>query len=91
MKKLHIKAILSSTILVIFILVTITGIGLFLAPSGLIAKTTDWTFLSMTKFQLEKFHTLTGFIFVALIIVHFIMNLSLFKGELKSLFRKRKK
>ena len=85
------RAILSSILGLLFLAVTLTGVGLFLSPSGRMANSTGWTFMSLTKFQLEKIHTLTGFILVALVLVHFILNYKMFVGETKLLYRRKKK
>ena len=81
---IRVRAILSLALLIIFIVVTFTGIGLHFSP----VKGISWTFLGLNKKQLENMHTLFGFIMSALVIFHFIVNYKLFLSELKSLFMK---
>ncbi len=85
-----IRAVTSTLLLVISVVVTFTGVGLFLAPSGRIARETGWTFFGFEKIQLEKLHTLTGFIMVGLIVFHFIINYSMYANEMKILLRRKK-
>ncbi len=82
---IKIKAIISSSLIVSFLITTLTGIGLYFAPSERIARATNWTFLSFSKTSLENVHTIFGFIMAALIIIHFLLNYKLFKGEIKAL------
>jgi len=86
-----IRGILSTALLVISIVVTFTGIGLFFAPSGKVARETGWKFLGFDKFHLEKLHTITGFIMVAIIIVHLAINYTMYINEMKLLFKTRKR
>jgi len=85
---IKIRAILSSLLIIIFTIVAITGIGLYIAPSGRIAKETTWYFLGLNKWQLEKLHALSGFILVGLIIIHFLINRKMFSTEIKALVKK---
>jgi len=85
---IKIRAILSSLLLITFIIVLFTGIGLYFSPSGKIAKEISWTFLGFNKWQLENLHTRSGFFMSALIIIHLFINYKMFLGELKVLFKK---
>ena len=85
---LQLRAIVSLALVVMTIVEAFTGIGLYLAPSGRIARTTNWTFLGFPLFKLEMLHTYFGFAMTALIVVHFILNAGLFKNEIKILFRR---
>jgi len=74
---IRIKAILSLLLLIIFIIVLFTGIGLYFSPSGRIAKEISWNFLGFD-----------GFIMSALVIIHLLINYKMFLGEVKFLFRR---
>ena len=78
------KAILSSLLLITFIIVTFTGTGLYFSPSGQIAKNTSWSFFGFDEWQLENIHTRIGFIMVALIIIHLFLNYKIFLNEIKN-------
>ncbi len=88
---IKIKAILSSTLLVSFLVLVVTGIGLYLSPSGKIAKETNWRFLSANKSQLEKIHTIFGFVFAGLVFFHWLANRKLLQVELQSFLGKNKR
>ena len=82
-----IRVILSSLLLITFIVVLFTGIGLYFSPSGKIAKEINWNFLGFNKLQLENLHTISGFIMSGLILIHLFLNYKMFLGEIKSLFK----
>ena len=88
---IKIKAVLSSLLLIDFIVVIFTGMGLYFAPAGRIAKINNWNFLGFEKSQLENMHTLFGFIMLVLIIIHLSLNYKMFLSELKILFKKQSK
>ena len=78
------RAILSSLLIIVFVVVAFTGIGLYFAP----ADPVGWSFFGLKKMQLEKLHTVSGFVMIGLIIVHLSLNFKMFIGELKSLKRR---
>ncbi len=85
MKTLKVRAITSTLLGLNFLIVTITGVGLKMSPNGRIAKQLHWTFLGMEKIQLEKIHTLTGFLMGAIVLVHLVLNYKMWLNEIKSL------
>ena len=78
-----IRAVLSSLLIATFMAVTFTGIGLWLAPSGRVAREMGWNFFGLDKWILENLHTLLGFSLSFLVVVHFILNFRLYVNELK--------
>ncbi len=86
--KIKLRAIISVLLLVTFLIVAITGIGLAQAPSGKIAYATSWTFLGMDKPALERAHTLSGIVMIALVLVHLAINLDMLVNELKVLTKR---
>ena len=87
MNIIKVRAIVSSSLIISFIIESLTGIGLHLAPSGRIVNETNWHFLMWSKKQLEMLHTVVGFIMLALVIIHFIINYKMFLNEIKKLFK----
>ncbi len=85
---IKIKAILSLLLLITFIIVVFTGIGLYFAPSDRIIREIGWNFGGFNKGQLENLHTLSGFIMSVLVIVHLLINYKILLGEIKILFKK---
>lgn len=63
----------------------ITGIGMYLAPSGKIAKATNWTFLGLDKHTLGDVHTYFGFTMLAVGLLHLTLNWKPLKSLLKTL------
>ena len=85
--QIKIKAVLSSIILALFIVVGFSGIGLFFAPNGRDSHLTNWTFLGFSRDALITLHDIPGLILVALLVVHFLLNLKLYINEIKILFK----
>lgn len=81
------KAILSTFILVLFVLVGFSGVGLYFAPSGREARLTNWNFLGFSKDALLKMHDLPGMILVVLLVIHFLLNFRIYKNEIICLVR----
>ncbi len=88
MNLIKLKAIITPILIVFFLLVLFTGIGLYLAPNGKIARETAWNFFGLTKTMLENMHTITGTIMSILAIIHLTLNHNLLTLELKKLIGK---
>lgn len=84
------KGILSTIILVFFVPVAFSGIGLYFAPSGRQARISDWNFLSFSRFQLETLHDIPGIILVIAFVIHMLLNLRIYSNEIKCLFLRKK-
>jgi len=83
------RAIISLFLIVLFVVVFISGIGLHLAPSGRIAGEIGWNFLGFDKKQLEMIHTLSGYLMSGLIIIHLLLNYKMLVSEIKILIRRK--
>ncbi|WP_297501918.1 DUF4405 domain-containing protein [Thermococcus sp.] len=57
-----------------FVIEGLSGIALYLAPSGRLARDFAWTFLGLGKETWEALHTYFGFAMVALVATHLIIN-----------------
>jgi len=79
---LKLRGILSAALLVLFVVVTITGIGLLYAPHGRWASA-GWSFMGMDKHTLETVHTYTGIAFAVLACIHIAINARMLVAELK--------
>ncbi len=82
-----IKAVLTTIILGLFIVVGFSGIGLFFAPNGREARLINWTFLGFSRSVLETLHDIPGLILIILLVIHFLLNLKLYINEIKILFK----
>ena len=85
-----VRSIVDLLLTVTFIVIAITGIGLYLAPSGRIAHTVNWTFLGMDKDTLTLIHTYFGFVMIALVAVHLVIGFRSMLIMLKSALRSSK-
>ena len=82
------RGITSLALLIAFFTSLFTGMGLYLAPSGRIAKA-GWSFVGLGKWQLSNLHTTASFAMAAIVVVHLILNYRLLLGEVKLLLKKR--
>ncbi len=84
------KGILSTIILILFVLVAFSGIGLYFAPSGRFARNSGWSFFGFSRTELRALHDIPGIILVIVISLHLLLNLKLYSKELKCLFIRKK-
>ncbi|ASJ12536.1 DUF4405 domain-containing protein [Thermococcus thioreducens] len=59
---------------IVFVILAVSGIALYLAPSGRIADTIGWTFLGLDKDTWTNVHTYMGFAMIGLIAAHLIIG-----------------
>ena len=83
-----IRGIVSSLLIIVFLLVAFTGIGLYLSPSGRIARESSWSFMGLSKWQLENMHTVSGFFMMLIVALHLLLNYKMLLAEIKLLFKK---
>ncbi len=87
MKIVKWRAIISLLLFITFIIVLLTGIGLYIAPPGWFVKSNGWKFLGLGKTPLEMLHTYVGFAMSGLIVIHIVLNFKLWLNEWKTLFK----
>ena len=91
---MRVSALVRGTIdlllMILFAVLAVTGIGLYLAPSGRIAETINWTFMGLDKDTLTLVHTYIGFVTIGLIVIHVIIGFNSMWVMLKSAFKKSK-
>lgn len=87
---IRVKGILSTIIIVLFVPVAFSGIGLYFAPSGRQARISNWSFLGFSRFQLETLHDIPGLILVIAFVIHLLLNLRIYSNEIKCLFLRKK-
>lgn len=88
------KKITSLTLAFSFLIMTYTGIMLFICPHGRVAYWSDWHFLGLTKNQYGDLHTTSMLVFIFFGILHIYYNwkpiLSYLKNQQRKIsFRKR--
>ena len=77
MIKLRLKGILSSVLIVLFLVVAVSGAMLYFGRTGLI--------MGIPRGVIRDAHIWSGFAMTAAVPLHLILNLRVFRGELKSL------
>ena len=68
------KKITSLTLGISFLIMTYTGIMLFIAPHGRVAYWSNWHFLGLTKNQYGDLHTTSMILFMLSAILHIYYN-----------------
>ncbi|WP_461862808.1 DUF4405 domain-containing protein [Thermococcus sp.] len=84
-----VRSIIDLLLTVTFVVLAITGIGLYLAPSGRIANSLNWTFLGLDKETLTLIHTYFGFIMIGLVAVHLIIEFRSMLVMLRSALKRK--
>jgi len=80
MKRLHVKAIISSLLLLSFLFLAISGAMLHFGKTGVV--------MGFARGSLRNAHTWAAVFMCILVFVHLIMNIRLYISELKSLIGK---
>ena len=75
--------------IVLFVVVFLSGVGLHIAPSGRIAREIAWNLFGLDKKSLERIHTLSGYIMSGLTIIHLLLNYKMFISEINILLRRK--
>ncbi len=83
------KAFISMGLFYSFLIILITGIILYLAPVGRVARWIDWHLIALSKKDWEAIHTVFSFVFVVFSILHlFFINWKSFWSYLKNKTKK---
>lgn len=73
-RKRNLRAIIDLLLMMGFAVILFTGIGLYMSPSGKVARETGWMWFGMDKEMLEDVHTYFGFSMVLIGAVHIALN-----------------
>ncbi len=76
------RAIIDIALVLLLIVVFVTGVLLLNAPSGRIAKASDWNVLGLSKEGLESLHWYAGVLFTLVAVLHLAINWKTFKALL---------
>ncbi|WP_457629433.1 DUF4405 domain-containing protein [Oceanithermus sp.] len=68
------RAFVALSLVWVALFLVLSGLVLYVAPSGRVAKTTDWNLLWLDKGQWEAVHTVMGFAFLVLAGLHLKYN-----------------
>jgi len=83
MKRLSVKAIVSSLMLLIFMFLATSGAMLYFGKTGVV--------MGLSRSALRNAHTLAAVLMCILVLIHLILNYRLYFSELKSIFGRSQK
>jgi len=83
MNKLSVKAILSTLLILIFLFLAFTGALLYFGKTGVV-----WGF---SRYMLREVHFWVAVSMCLLVPVHLLLNFRIYKTELRTLGRKKRK
>jgi hypothetical protein len=86
-KPFHGRAFVTFYVILSFLVLTVTGIVLFITPPGRIANWSDWRLLGFSKSQWQTVHTVFSFIFVIAASFHLFFNWKVILGYVARKFR----
>ena len=89
--KFNKRAFTSLFLLWSFIILTISGVVVFIAPPGRIANWVVWRFLGLTKDQWEALHSIFGYLFVIAGVYHLVLNWKAIVHYVRRKLKERKK
>ncbi len=84
----YMRAFVSMMMIAFLVAFTVSGIALFVAPSGQMANTIGWTLVGLGKGQWEALHIAFGFLWIPLAVVHLVINRRVVSGYLRDRARK---
>ena len=73
-KKFNFRGFISLYIALSFLVMTFSGVILFLSPAGRVANWSNWRLFGLLKSQWQAIHTIFTFIFVIAILFHLFFN-----------------
>lgn len=71
-------------VVIAFLLMTITGLVLYVTPPGRVAHWTNWTLLGLSKSQWQSVHTIVTFLFIAAAGLHLYYNWRVLMAYIKT-------
>ena len=79
----YLRAFVSMVMIASFVVFTLSGLALFVAPSGQMAQTIDWRLLALSKGQWETVHVAFGFLWMPLAALHLVYNWRVVRGYVR--------
>ena len=81
---------MSISLLLSFLVIAVSGIILYIAPPGRVARWISWIMVGFSREQWEDLHTLFSYLFIILGVLHlFLFNWNLFFSYLRSRITKK--
>jgi hypothetical protein len=72
--RFSLRALVSFTILISFVVIVVSGLALYIKPQGKVASWQSWRVLGLTKGGWESLHTLTCVTFLIFVVLHIVLN-----------------
>lgn len=72
-----------------FVILAVTSIVLYIVPSGRVAFWANWTLLGLDKHGWGALHTNVGYLFIAVSIIHIVLNWKLIVNYIKKKAREK--
>ena len=82
MKKVHVKAIISILLILIFLFLAITGVLMYVVKTGMV--------LGIPRAALRETHFWMAISICLLTLIHIVLNFRIFIGELRSLLKRKR-
>ena len=82
MKRSHVKAIISSLLLLVFLFLATSGALLYFGKTGVV--------MGLARNDIRNAHTWAAASMCLLALIHLVLNRRVYFGELKSLFKRKK-
>lgn len=93
-KKFNFRGFVSLYIALSFLIISISGLMLYLAPPGRIAHWSNWTFGALSKGQWQAIHTVFSILFIVMAAFHLYFNwkpiIAYFKEKVQTHLRMRR-
>jgi hypothetical protein len=73
-RRIHVRGLISLLTAMSFLIMSISGIVLFIVPQGRIANWIDWRFIALSKAQWGDMHITTSLLFILAVSWHIVLN-----------------
>jgi len=83
-KRFNYRGFINFLLIWSFIIISLTGLILYIKPPGRVANWINWKFLGLTKTNWESVHTLFGYMFILTGALHLYLNWKIFTGYFRS-------
>jgi len=77
------RGFVSITLALSFIILSISGVVLYIMPHGRVAYWINWKIMGLSKDDWDAVHTIFGFVFMFMAVIHFYFNWTTFLNYLK--------
>jgi hypothetical protein len=86
--RFYLRAFISIVMVASLVVFTLSGLALFVAPSGQMANALDWRLAGLAKGQWEAVHIAFGLLWIPLAVVHLVFNRRVLGGYLRDRVRR---